>query len=541
MSKKQQQGLSRRQFLGGGAAIAGLFALGPAGKLVSVNASSLRALAQANGGRLVFAAESMGDTLETGLWTGFGSIHVMDNIGEGLVRSNFTNGEPAPGLAESWTVSEDGLTYTFTLRSGVTFHDGTPLTAEAVVRSLTRQGNAEDSSYLEGLYMYFGQGNPNWQSVTALDESTVELVLIAPDAVQLHRLSRPSAYIISPAAMDAFGPEIGLNMVTAGPFSVQNFVPGQEVVLAAFDGYWGGRPFLDEMVIRGYPDEASILAAMEAGEVNFTLYAPFTSVSRLAEGETTKVEVGPALVDLFIGASAKNEPSSNLDIRLAVNYAINRDNIIQIGLNGYAEYPASILSPTDLGFDENGRAISTQNLELAAEHITRSGYTTPIPITLSYENNRFWPQLAELIAADLNAVGFEVTLEGLDSGSFWGKVGAGEVTFSINQRSTFVPDPDDKTLILHSTRSPGGQTFHELLPRAAELDALIDAGMAEQDPEARIAIYQQIQALVLEEMPYIYLAYLTPPVFMGRDVMGVPVEAAAAGRATLRDVFIEAM
>jgi peptide/nickel transport system substrate-binding protein len=536
---KANTGMSRRQFLGGSAALAGVFALGPLGKLVPVTAEALRAQA-ASGGTLAFAAESMGDTLEPGLWTGFGTIHVMDNIGEGLTRSNFTNGEASPGLAESWTISEDGLTYTFTLRQGVTFHDGSPLTAEAVVRSLTRQANPEDSSYLEGLYMYFSQGNPNWESVTALDESTVQLVLKTADAVQLHRLSRPSAYILSPAALDQYGAEIGLNIVAAGPFRIETFVPGQEVAVVPFEGYWAGAPALERMVIRSYPDEASILAAMEAGEVNFTLYAPFASVTRLANSETSKVEVGPALVDLFIGASAKNEPTSNKDIRLAVNYAINRDNIIQIALNGYAEYPASILSPTDLGFDESGRAISTQNLELAAEHIAKSGIATPIPVTLSYENNRFWPQIAELVAADLNAVGFEVTLDGLDSGTFWGRVGAGETTLSINQRSTFVPDPDDKALLLHSVRSPGGQTFHELLPTAAAMDALIDAGLAEQDPAARAEIYRQVQALALDEMPYIYLGYLTPPVFMAANVMGVPVDAAAAGRATLRDVFIGA-
>ncbi len=539
--KHQSKSISRRQFLSGSAAVAGLFALGPMGKLVSVSAESLTAAAQENGGTLVFAAESMGDTLETGLWTGFGTIHVMDNIGEGLVRSDFTTGNVSPGLAESWTMSEDGLTYTFTLRVGATFHDGTPVNAAAVVRSINRHTDTNDVSHVEGVYMHFGHGAPNFASLTALDDLTVELKLLTSDATQLHRLSRPSAYVISPAALDEFGTEIGLNMVTAGAFQVENFVPGQEVSLVPFEGYWGGRPFLDRMVIRSYPDEASILAAMEAGEVNFTLYAPFTSVDRLANGESTKVEVGPALVDLFIGASAKNEPTSNLDIRLAVNYAINRDNIVQIGLNGYGEYPASILSPTDLGFDPSGREISTQNLELAQEHITKSGLATPIQIGLAYENNRFWPQLAELVKADLEAVGFEVTLDGLDSGSFWGKVNAGETTLSINQRSTFVPDPNDKALILHSKNSPGGQTFHELLPTAAEMDTLIDAGLAETDAEKRIAIYQQIQALALAQMPYIYLAYLTPPVFMGRDVMGVPIQAAAAGRATLRDVFIQTM
>jgi peptide/nickel transport system substrate-binding protein len=496
-------------------------------------------MAQQQGGTLVVGAESMGDSLENGLWSGFGTINVLDNIGEGLVRSDFTSGEPTPGLAESWTISEDSLTYTFTLREGITFHDGEPLTAEAVVRSLTRDTNESDPAYIPGMYMFPGHGTTNWASVTAVDESTVEIVLNQPDATQLHKLARPSAYIISPAALDELGADIGTAPVMAGPFKLERFVPGQEAVISAFDEYWNGRPYLDEIIIRAFPDEASILAALEAGEVQFTTNAPFLSVPRLQESENIRVEVGPALVDLFIGANIGDELTGNKDIRYAVNYAINRDNIILAALNGFAEPPASILSPTDLGFDPSGSEISTYNPELAQEYIANSGLETPIAIELAYENNRFWPQIAELVQADLEAVGFDVTLAGLDSGSFWGKVADGDIQLSINQRSTFVPDPNDKAVLLHSVNSPGGQTRHELLPTAAEMDALLDAGLAELDPEARVEIYQQVQALALEEMPYIYLGYLTPPVFVASNVQGIPLDAAAAGRWTLSGVWLE--
>lgn len=538
--KASRAQLSRRQFLQGAATIAGVFALGPNGTLVEATLDSFRKAAQAAGGKLVFAAESMGDTLEPGVWTGFGSIHVMDNIGEGLTRSNFVDGKPTPGLAESWTVSADGLTYAFKIRSGAKFHDGTAIDAAAIVRSLTRYGNDKDVAYPKGAYMQGGHGDSNWEYVKATDAMTVEIKLKAADAAQLHRLARPSAYPISPAALDKFKTDIGLNMVTAGPFKVDKFTPGQEAVLSPFDGYYGGKPELSQLVIRGYPDSASILAAMEAGDVNFTLYAPFESIARLKKSDTLKVDVGPALIDLFIGASAKNAPSNNLDVRMAVNYAINRDNIIGAALSGFGELPASILSPTDLGFDPSLREISKQDVAKAKEHLAKSGLTLPIKIELAFENNRFWPQIAELVKADLDAVGFDVTLDKLDSGSFWGKVNDGKTTFSINQRSTFVPDPDDKVLILHSKRSPGGQTFHELLPTAPQLDKLIDDGLAEQDPAKRIEIYKQLQKFVLDVMPYIYLGYLTPPVFSGKGVSGIPLAAAAAGRATLRDVKVTA-
>ncbi len=495
--------------------------------------------AQQQGGTLVFAAESMGDTLETGLWAGFGAIHVSDNIGEGLVRSNFVDGEPEPALASSWDISEDGLTYTFTIREGVTFHDGTPVDAAAVVRSLTRMSNEEDASYLPGLYMEPSHGSTNWQSIEAIGDMTVELMLNQPDATQLHKLSRPSAYIISPAALDEYGTDIGSNWVGAGPFRLERFVPGQEAVLVAFEDYWDGRPYLDRLVIRGYPDEASILAALQAGEAHLTMYAPFLSVSRLQADPNINVEVGPALVNTFVGASANQEPTDNLSVRQAVNYAINREVIAAVGLNGLVEPPASILCSTDLGYDASGQAISSYDPERAQTLLAESGYDLPLPVTLSYENNRFWPQLAELIQVDLEAVGFDVTLEPLDAGTFWGKAADGTLQLSLNQRSIFLPDPNDRAVILHSVVSAGGQTWHQLLPVAEEMDALLDQGLLEQDPEVRRGIYADVQALALDAMPYSYLGCLTPPVFTAGNVRGVPVAAAAAGRVSLAGVWLE--
>jgi peptide/nickel transport system substrate-binding protein len=530
---KPSRGISRRQFLQG---TAGAFALLPLAHAAGVTPERLITAAQANGGTLVFAAESMGETLETGLWNGFGSIHVTDNMGEGLIRSNFVSGEPTPGLAESWTISDDGLTYTFTLRSGATFHDGTPVTAPAVVRSFTRMTDDTDPSYIPGLYMASGHGSTNFASMTALDDMTLELVLNAPDATQLHRLARPSAMPISPAALDAQTTDVGTMPVMAGPFALERFVPGQEAVLRAFDGYYGGRPGVDTLVIRAYPDEASILAALEAGEVQFTLYAPFSAVPRLQASDSVAVDVGAPFVDLFLGCNCSLELTGNLDIRMAINYAINRETLIIGALNGFGELPASILSPTDLGFDESFRAVSTQNLELAAQHLAASGVATPIAIELSYENNRFWPLIAQLVKADLDAVGFDVTLDPLDPGSFWGKAGDGNMQLGLNQRSTFVPDPNDKATILHSVTSPGALTYHETLPTAAELDALIDAGIAELDPTARVEIYRQIQQMAIDQMMYVYLAYLTPPVFYARTLANVPSDSASSGRVNLNGV-----
>lgn len=494
------------------------------------------------GGQLVVAAESMGDSLDIGFWQGFGGLHVIDSIGEGLVRADFETGEALPGLAESWEISEDGLVYTFNIREGMVFHDGEPITAEAIVRSMNRTLNPDDPSYIEGMYMYFNQGIDNWESLEAVDEYTVQLTLMEPNATQLLVFTRPDGYIISPKAMDEYGTEVGLNMAMAGPFKVERFVPGQEAVLVANEDYWAGRPYLDEIIIRGYPDEASILAALEAGEVDMTLYAPFTSVPRITEDDADgiNIAVGAPLVNIYMGMNPETSPAlANPSVRAAINAAIDREVIIEAGLNGLAMPPASILAPNDLGYDPAGEAVSSYDPELAASLLEESGEELPIELELSFENNRFWPQVAELIAFDLEAVGFEVTLDRLDTGTFFGKVNEGQHQLAINQRSTFLPDPHDKAIIVHSVLSPNDVGQPAAYPETApEVDALVDAGIAEVDPAARADIYSELQATLLETNQIAFLGYLTPPIFISDQVMNVDTQGTAAGRVDFRGVWL---
>lgn len=490
------------------------------------------------GGTLVFGAESMGDSFDIGFWHGFGGVHVIDTIGEGLVRADFENGGALPGLAESWEISDDGLTYTFHIREGMSFHDGEPVTAGAIVRSMTRPINPEDPSYIEGMYMYGNQGTSYWDSIEATDDHTIVLQLLQPNATQLLVFSRPDGAIISPKAMDEYGTEVGLNMSMAGPYKIERFTPGQEAVLVANEDYWAGRPYIDRIVIRAYPDEAGILAALEAGEIDMTLYAPFTSVPRLQNSDNIRVEVGAPLVDLFAGANVSIAPLDNLLVRQAVNYALDRETLIEAGLNGFAQMPASLLGPLDLGFDASGSEISRYDPERARALLEESGLDLPVALEVAYENNRFWPQMAELIAADLEAVGFDVTLDRLDAGSFWGKVGDGQTQLSINQRSTFVPDPHDKAILMARAGAEGSQTQHQALEAADAIDALITAGISMVDTMEREAIYQELQALLLEQLPYIYIGYLTPPIFVNQRVQNVETFGTAGGRINLRQVWL---
>jgi peptide/nickel transport system substrate-binding protein len=253
------------------------------------------------------------------------------------------------------------------------------------------------------------------------------------------------------------------------------------------------------------------------------------------------VIAGDPVVNLFLANNMLQAPTDNKDVRMAINYAVNRDNLIQAVLYGLGEAPATMVGPTELGFDPAGKAISQQDVAKAQEHVAASGLATPIPITLTYESNRFWPQMAELIKSDLEAVGFAVTLDPQDAGSYWGKVLGGEASLSMNQRSLWVPDPDNKVVLLQSGEaSAQAETgIVTALPEYSQkMDELLAAGKSELDPTARAAIYQEIQEMILAEMPYVMLAYYTKPTVMAANVEGLLPGAAATERVFLEDVWI---
>jgi peptide/nickel transport system substrate-binding protein len=495
--------------------------------------------ASGNANTLVFAAEAVGESLEPGLWNGFGNSNILDNVYDRLTQPGEKWADPArPALAESWEISPDGLVYTFKIRKGVKFHDGTEVTPTAIVRSLNRMTDEADKSYVKGMYMNAEYGNANWEKFEVVDDSTVKLTLKAPDAAQLHRLFHPAAAIMSEKAMDEFGAEVGLKPVGAGPFKLENFVPGQEATLVAFDDYWQGRPKLDRIVVRGYPDEAAMIAAINAGEVNFAAYPPSSAIEQFQQNAALKVEKGAPLVNLFLGLNRLEKPMDNINVRRAINWAVNRQNLIDGALYGQGVTPASFIGPAEFAYDPAGLEISTYDPEKAKAALAESGLTEPVEISFSYENNRFWPQMAELIKADLEAVGFKVTLDKLDASAYSAKVGSGKTQLNMNQRSLWVPDPDNKVRLLHSSQgSAQWETGVATSDMAAKYDKLLDDGRSETDPEKRKVIYKEIQDLILEDLPYVMLAYYEKPYVVAKNVM-VPGNAVNTERIFLRGVEI---
>lgn len=490
--------------------------------------------AASQGGTLVFAAEAIQGNLEPGAFYSFGDWQAIDLVARGLVFFDYQQGsEPQPALAESWTLSDDGRVYTFKMKQGLTFHDGTPVTATAVKRSFNRLLDEKDPTRAPNTYAGSEIGGTNVESIEVPDEQTVVITLKLPDVAYLKRMANPNAVILSPTALDKHGPNIGQNLVAAGPFKIDSIAANQEIQLSAFDGFYAGRPKFDRIVIRAIGDETTILSSLEAGETHLTNSAPHSSLEQLRANPNLKVEVGVPWIDLFLVLNSSIAPLDDPKVRQAISYAVNRQNIKDAVFAGAMELPAGIVTPPELGYAPELAEYSTYNLEKAKALLQEAG-KVGTAVEISTVNNLFWPRIGELVQSDLNAAGFNCTFQKYDPGTISGLYGENKVAIGLNQRSAFVADPDNKlTPLLYSTSDVAKQTANNTWPEAKDFDKMLDDARQELDETKRVERYKEIQQWLLERMPFVYLGYLALPVVSQKNVQGVNTAALGTYRTFL--------
>jgi peptide/nickel transport system substrate-binding protein len=322
----------------------------PATEAPATEAPSQDAGAPKPGGTLVVAIPSDIDKTDPTLISDASSSYVAQQVVETLVTLKpGTGGEIVPALATDWTVSEDGLTYTFTIRDGVQFHDGTPLDAEAVVANFDHWKNIPQS-YIDASYTYYpdtviGHGDGAFvQSVTATDASTVEVKLANPNSAFLVQLTLTPFGIQSPTALaagNADNPDFSQNtaavggegaMVGTGPFVFDEWVPDTSVTLSKNPNYWNaaaGGPYLDGISFRPIADNTATLNALQAGDIDLAqTIAPFDVPTVEGDANLQYFDRGSACNTGILAMQNATAPFDNLKIRQAVGYAIDRQALV---------------------------------------------------------------------------------------------------------------------------------------------------------------------------------------------------------------------
>lgn len=405
-----------------------------------------------------------------------------------------------PGLAESWEVSDDGLTYTFNIREA-TFHDGSPVTAADVAFCLNRAAFDEASS----MTFFFAAVD----TIEAADERTVVVSLNDVWVPFEADLALFGASIYPQAAFEAQGDELWEATIGSGPFKFESWERGAQIVLTKNPDYWDeGKPYLDQLTFKVLTDSNARMLQFQGGELDIVTDVPFNQIEPLSQDANyvTLPEDAAARIDL-IALNVTAPPLDDKALRQAINYAVDKDAIIQNVLFG-AGVPATSYLPLMAGHDPEspGYPFDLERAkELVAESNSPDGFAFEI---LTSVGDSVGSQVCQLIAAQLAEIGGQITVTQVEPAVATERhTVTGDYQGVKSYYTTDIIDPSQ----LSTFAVLGDDDFKAMWTNYnnEEVNALILAAQSETDPDARLEMYYQIQAMHLDDAPFIFLFYPT--------------------------------
>jgi len=488
--------MTRRTLLAGTAAVAMTLGAGAA-------------LAQTPPGVLIVGQIAEPKALDPAAVTAVNDFRILMNVYDGLVRYKDGTLEVEPALATQWSISEDGTVYTFTLREGVTFHDGSTFDAEAVKFNFDRMLKEDHPYHNTGpfpLSFFFSAV----QAVDVVDTHTVKFTLNAPYAPFLSNLAYPTGLIVSPAAVMEHGAEFGRNPSGTGAFKFAEWRSNEAVVVEANADHWDGAPALQAVVFRPITDANTRTAEMLAGGIDLMVEVPPVSLSEF-QGNSFSVheQAGPHV--WFLILNAKEGPMADKRVRQAANYAINKQAIVNDVLEGTAAVAAGPTPPAfawaynqslePYPYDPaKAKALIAEAGAEGAEltfFVTEGGSGMLDPVAMG-----------TAIQADLQAVGLKVKIETYEWNTFLGQVNPGlEGKADMAEMAWMTNDPDTLPfLALRTDAWPDKGGFNSGYYSNPEVDKLLEAARASTDQAERAKLYQDMQVIVQEDAPWVFVA-----------------------------------
>jgi peptide/nickel transport system substrate-binding protein len=443
------------------------------------------------GGTLIAAISADPEGFDPHITSAHSSFEILENVYDTLVTVD-DNLNMVPSLAESWDISDDNLTWTFTLREGIKFHNGRDLTADDVVYSYERILDEETGS---GVAWRFG----SVESVEAADDMTVVINLTEPSPNLLGRIGAYKGMSIIPEEIVEDG-TIDTHPVGTGPFKFVEYMPGDHVTLEANPDYWEeGKPYLDGVEFKIIPDETVRLTNLQTGEVHWVDSLPPQRVTKLATSGEVIVDMVSGGDYWYIGVNLNREPFDDVRVRQAIAYAINRTDVAAAAKWDTATPNDGPIPPDSFWYYDYQPY--EQDLEKARQLLADAGYPNGfdaefMPTTFYEETVR----TAQVLQAQLSQIGINTEIRSLEWGTWLEEEGAGNFDMYICGWIGNI-DPDDFFYAQHHTDLFFNFTGYS----NPEVDELLDAGRVETDEAARKEIYDQVQKMIIDDAPYVYL------------------------------------
>lgn len=459
--------------------------------------------------------------------TDYNSSRAAMEIYDSLVR--FKNGgtELEPGLATEWEVSEDGLEYTFKLRQGVTFHDGTTFDADAVKFNIDRQIDPDHEYHDTGDFAYADFTFGTVADVIVVDQETVKIVLTEPFAPFLGNMAMHSAAMISPKAIKDHGKDISLNPVGTGPFKFASWEPGVEVILEKYDDCWRGAPKIDKLIFRPIVEDQTRITELEAGNIDFIVGILPDDLQRLKNNDDLLVVEQAGMHTWYLSLNCQKAPFDDVRVRQAANYAINKKAIVDNILKGTGVLAKNLLPPVIWSYTDDLQDYS-YNPEKARELLKEAGYEDGFTIDFHVPKSGSGMQqpvtMATAIQSDLEAVGIKTNIKQLEWGYYLDESMKPVETneFVMHELSWMGDngDPDNFLYILLSGDQWPDAGFNDAFYKNTEVDRLLNRARTSSDLEERTDLYVQAQKLIAADSPLIVVDHETQIVAMKKKIKG---------------------
>lgn len=463
--------------------------------LAACSPSSGSSSSSSGGGVSAFTVARTGDIdkLDPQLATAFQTQQTLGLVYSSLVKTG-ADGALQPDLASAWTIAPDNLTVTFTLRTGVTWHDGTPFTSADVKASLERILNQSTGAVARSNLTAIS-------GIDAPDPGTVVLHLSKPAASLLYSLSSVNTSILS--AKDITAGTVGKQPDGTGPFTWKQWDQGQQVVLASNAGYYGGAPAINTLTFRVIPDEASILSGMKAGAFQLGQISDPGIAQQAGSGGGFDLVKQPTLAYHTLMLNGRRGPLQNQQVRQAIACAVDRDQVLKTAAYGDGTVTGPITSPAFPYPATDGLPCKPGDTAAAKQMLAAAGYGNGFSLDTIVETGEYATAGAEAqnLQAQLAKIGVSLNLRRLPTSPYvqaW--LGADyEAAVALNGGSY------DPYLMYGRYFGAGGSLSKPAGLESQALADLLAQGNATNDDAARKTIYGNLQKQLLTESPWVWM------------------------------------
>lgn len=433
-------------------------------------------------------------------------LNLFKNAYEQLTNITVT-GDVEPLIATSWAASPDSKVWTFKIRDGLKFHDGSPLTAEDVAwtyQKILDDKRSPNRGFLRAI-----------ASVEKVDDSTVRFNLKTPFSPFHRQVSLIS--VMPKKTYESIGEdEFAKHPVGSGPYKIISWVKDDKLTIEAFDGYWGKIPKIKTVIMRPVPSESARVAALISGDIDIVPILPPALVQRLERVESVRIEKVAANRVIYLGFNVNNVPFDDIKLRKAIDHAIDRTAITQRLLRGLGIPEGQVVAPVTFGYDPSIKPTS-YDPEMAKKLVKESGYDGS-SLLFQYPNNRYayGVEVAQAVGGYLNAAGIKVNMQGMEYSAFiqlwFGRKLKGMHMFGYG------PSIMDAQLPLGSLYQSNQRGYWT----NQQVDDLVEQQQAEPDSKKRAAIISKVWKLSKENATYAVLYNEIQAYGVNKDVKWSP-------------------